>query len=85
MKKVKWSICYVCDGDGAHSKRLGVINMEEWSPDELDDYFAGAYDSTCECCGGTGKVTQEQIDLYEREAESQRIADIENGFFQRSY
>jgi RecJ-like exonuclease len=83
MKKVKWNICPVCNGDGAHSKRLGVINMDEWGQDELDDYFNGAYDSTCECCAGAGKVTSEQIEHQRHEAEFQRIADMENGCYGR--
>ena len=85
MAKIKWSICPVCDGEGSHSIRLGVIDTEDWSNDELDDYFSGAYDSTCECCAGAGKVTDEQIDTHRHQAESQRIADMENGYYERNY
>lgn len=54
-----WEICCNCGGEGAHSKALGVINTEEWSSDELDDYMAGGYDQICEVCKGTGKVLAE--------------------------
>lgn len=51
-----WEICDVCHGDGGHSNRLGVINLNEWSDDEIDGYFNGRYDVTCERCNGSGKV-----------------------------
>lgn len=52
----KWEICGCCGGDGAHSQRLGVINREDWEPEELEDYMRGAYDERCDECGGDGKV-----------------------------
>jgi hypothetical protein len=85
MSRIKWSICPVCEGEGSHSIKLGVINMEDWGHDELEDYFAGAYDSECECCAGAGKVTEEQTKAHYRQMEDQRIADKENGYFERSY
>ena len=60
-----WHICPTCDGDGKHSISLGVINTDEWSEDELSDYFAGGYDSTCETCKGSGKITAAQLEDYE--------------------
>lgn len=51
-----WEICDYCRGDGSHSNHLGVIQTEDWEPEELDDYMRGAYDRNCEECGGSGKV-----------------------------
>lgn len=59
MKNSKWCICSNCDGEGAHSKRLGVIACDDWTDDELDAYKGGAYDQTCEVCEGTGKVRED--------------------------
>jgi RecJ-like exonuclease len=52
----KWEICCNCEGEGAHSKRLGVINVDDWDSESLDDYMAGGYDQPCEVCKGIGKV-----------------------------
>lgn len=52
----EWEICHACRGDGSHSNRLGVINVDDWDDEELDGYFAGRYDVPCECCDGSGKV-----------------------------
>lgn len=55
-----WAICNNCRGDGKHSQHLGSFSREEmldnWDQDGIDDYFAGAYDRTCEDCNGTGKI-----------------------------
>ena len=65
-----WVICPTCDGDGGHSRGLGVID-----PDRLaDDYFMTAYlrgdfDSRCERCQGSGKVRE--IDEVAFSAEAQ--------------
>ena len=60
----KWHICPTCSGDGKHSIALGVINRDEWDDEELSDYFAGNYDSICETCQGSGKVTAAQLENY---------------------
>ena len=55
----KWEICCNCDGNGKHSKHLGVItssDREEWDDEEFDQYMEGAYDTPCSVCRGTGKV-----------------------------
>jgi len=52
----EWEICNVCRGDGGHSNRLGVINVDDWDDEELGDYFAGRYDVACERCDGSGKI-----------------------------
>jgi hypothetical protein len=55
----KWQICCNCNGEGCHSKKLGVIDPSDWDNDSLDDYMNGGYDSICELCDGTGKVLTE--------------------------
>ena len=64
---MKWEICDCCGGDGAHSKRLGVINTEEWEPEELEDYMRGTYDERCGECGGDGKVRVPDFDQMSEE------------------
>lgn len=59
---MKWEICDCCGGDGSHSQHLGVLNTEEWEPEELDDYMRGAYDRSCGECSGTGKVRVPDFD-----------------------
>lgn len=54
-----WEICRNCEGEGKHSKHLGIItgsDREEWSDEEFSDYLGGAYDCLCSVCGGSGKV-----------------------------
>ena len=56
---MKWAICDNCEGEGKHSKHLGAFtssDLQEWTGEELEDYFAGAYDCLCSVCGGSGKV-----------------------------
>jgi DnaJ-class molecular chaperone len=53
-----WEICPNCHGDGSHSKRLGVVDPDDWEPEEFDEYLAGRYDATCERCNGTGKIKE---------------------------
>ena len=55
----KWSICSNCGGDGFHSKHLGIITVEDWDQESLDEYMNGSYDSPCEVCNKTGKVLSE--------------------------
>jgi hypothetical protein len=58
-----WLICPTCKGEGRHSLALGAITEEdrlEWSSEEWDMYRRGAYDTRCETCSGTGKITDEQ-------------------------
>lgn len=60
-----WMICPTCSGDGKHSRSLGVVNPNDFSPDEWDDYMRGGYDSTCGTCNGEGKVRDNE-ELRER-------------------
>lgn len=61
---LRWDICPVCEGEGGHSRHLGVITGEawsEWDDDERAGYLCGSYDRSCDRCEGTGKVRD--IDL----------------------
>lgn len=53
-----WEICHVCSGDGGHSRRLGVVDPDDWEPEEFEEYLAGRYDAVCERCHGSGKVRE---------------------------
>lgn len=57
-----WMICWTCNGDGGHSRRLGAITSEDWhdnwDEDERADYMRGGYDETCQTCKGSGKVRE---------------------------
>jgi hypothetical protein len=79
----KWIICPECEGDGATSKHLGVINAEDWDPEEMEGYMAGKYDRRCGCCGGSGKMREGNVSsFYEKEAEREaayRYACAEDG------
>lgn len=55
-KQRPWIICPECRGDGHHAQHMGEINTDEWEPEELERYFDGEYDRTCDHCGGAGKV-----------------------------
>lgn len=52
----KWIICPICDGEGKHSRALGVVDPNDFAPDEWDEYMRGGYDSQCAVCEGEGKV-----------------------------
>jgi hypothetical protein len=60
--RLSWEICDMCHGDGSHSRNLGVIDRDEWDPDDFDDYMSGRYDSPCVPCNGSGKVRRFDID-----------------------
>src|ERR1700692_1203166 len=59
-----WIICPRGNADGKHSRGLGAFPMsefnEQFAPDEQAEYFAGAYDRTCEPCKGSGKIRESQ-------------------------
>lgn len=66
-----WAICDYCEGEGGHSHRFGSYSADEWN--ELDDdfqegYLSGRYDSSCEACGGSGKVRELDEDCLTDEA-----------------
>lgn len=81
MKLGNWMICPTCSGNGSHARHLGVVNPEDWSDDEWEDYRGGVYDTTCESCHGTGKVREGQKIRRNRYFETQAELDyfIERG------
>lgn len=57
----EWTICTYCEGNGGHSRHLGIITQErhdEWDDDTRNAYRAGAYDTKCESCNGSGKTRE---------------------------
>ena len=59
--RTHWEICPVCEGEGGHSRRLGVIDHDtwcDWEDDERARYLSGFYDAKCDRCGGSGKVRE---------------------------
>ena len=55
----RWEICHICEGDGKHSRHMGAItesDRAQWSEEEIQGYFAGAYDIKCDDCKGMGKT-----------------------------
>ena len=54
----KMEVCGGCRGNGTHVNRNidgnGITSSEwaEWDEEEKDNYMSGAYDVTCEDCGG---------------------------------
>lgn len=53
---LSWEICHICHGNGGHSRRLGVIDIENWDEESFSEYMNGRYDSRCEMCDGSGKI-----------------------------
>lgn len=58
--KFKFVICPHCEGHGtvehpAFENGFTHSEMMEWSPEEREHYFAGAYNVECSECKGTGK------------------------------
>jgi hypothetical protein len=72
-----WMICPTCNGDGKHSRALGAYSMEEFQnqfdPDEQAAYFAGAYDSTCDPCKGSGKIRESQLHRHNEQLAHERM------------
>lgn len=66
----KWAICGRCDGDGTHTNPAidgHGITADEWNGPDWDDesretYLSGGYDVSCEVCGGSGKVQEQDYD-----------------------
>lgn len=79
--KCPWIICPTCEGDGTHSRNLGSFSAEEFcrdfSEEERQDYFNGAYDSQCGTCEGLVKVrdNEESESRHDRQLRHERIAD----------
>lgn len=81
QSKAPWIICPTCSGDGKHSRNLGSFSADqfnaEFSDDEQEAYFSGAYDSRCDTCNGSGKVRDEEEfhERHEHQLRAERIAD----------
>lgn len=56
---MRWKICDACKGEGALDTQ-GVVNPDDFSPEEWDAYRNGAYNTPCGVCGATGKVLIKQ-------------------------
>jgi hypothetical protein len=57
----KWVICPCCQGECVRDT-LGVVNRDDFDPDEWAEYKAGGYQSTCTECGGSGKMLAGEAD-----------------------
>ncbi len=58
---LEWRVCGVCRGEGKHvnpSIDAGGISATEFyeDPEFVDDYMSGAFDVTCNACGGRTTV-----------------------------
>lgn len=69
-----WRICPTCSGEGKHSRALGVVNPDDFSPDEWEDYLSGGYDQPCSTCEGTGKVREGEWEERPRGVTRGRVA-----------
>jgi hypothetical protein len=65
----EWQICDTCRGHGGHSRRLGVINRDDWDDEDFYDYMAGAYNATCEMCNGSGKVRELEVEMLPQDVQ----------------
>jgi len=84
----KWEVCPVCQGRGTHvnpdidAHGLTAEELRE-DPDFAEDYFAGAYDITCNRCRGRTTVAvvdrercdPELLELYDEQ--QQELAECE--------
>jgi rRNA maturation protein Nop10 len=56
----EWELCDECGGEGSHAHAVdgnGITQSEiSEDPEFYQEYLRGRYDSTCEVCGGDGKV-----------------------------
>lgn len=58
---VHYEVCPQCMGEGSSSAYLGAYTSEEFyemDEDWRDGYMAGAFDRTCETCGGNRVVLE---------------------------
>lgn len=70
----KWTICSRCKGEGKSSAYLGTFTteaMHDMGDEFMEAYVRGQFDRPCENCGGSGKVTQQDMDRN-----AQRRADL---------
>jgi DnaJ-class molecular chaperone len=75
----RWMICQTCSGDGSHSRALGVVDPNDFDPEEWERYIGGGYDQTCGTCGGSGKVRTDDADAslaHRRQLCAERLGDF---------
>jgi hypothetical protein len=78
-----WVVCPVCRGKGTHvnpSIDCDGLSAEDFAddPDFAEDYFAGTYDQTCNCCNGrttVREVDHERLTAEQRKALDARVRD----------
>ncbi len=69
-------VCGRCAGTGTHCNPSidgnGITSEEwaDWSEEEQESYFSGAYDVTCEECGGKRVVLVPDVDAFTPEQTS---------------
>lgn len=60
-----WEVCHVCNGEGKHvnpSIDCNGLTQDDFDsdPDFAEEYMAGTYDVTCNCC--QGRTTVQAVD-----------------------
>ena len=78
-----WEICDDCNGEGSHSRHLGVLDQEFLDDMDEDTWYAyrsGVYDTRCERCSGSGKIKVLDEELLPQDVQ----AWIEN-YYEESY
>lgn len=83
----RWEVCPVCDGKGTHVNPAidcGGISQDgfDQDPDFMESYMSGAYDQTCNHCGG--RTTVEAVD-WDRLTPAQRDAYDKQEQFEADY
>lgn len=84
MKKTKWVVCPVCDGEGTtvnpdiDSNGLTRDDFEA-DPDFAEAYKSGVYDIQCRGCDGKRVVRPGRIKELHQHAEDRLLAACENG------
>lgn len=54
--------CEDCKGTGKralHGMAYSASEIAQWSPEEVESYISGDYDTVCEFCDGDGKVDED--------------------------
>lgn len=87
----KWTICFVCRGDGHHVNPnidANGISPEEFAddPDFAESYFGGDFDIGCSTCDGSGKLLTADLDdiadALSESADARRLAAREDGDYE---